>query len=230
MPMLNTRDIQDRKDTQLSPKRCPYGRFCLYLFGLLFAVHITGAFASPSPYALSKRVDKLQTRLRLYNRKTGHTLWKRTFLGASTTWSNDHRALAIYTSSGHLIHFNPVSFPPNDYHYSVGIWREGEKVRLYSHQLYCTDDYIEYFLWSPDNRFVLMMTGGSGEVDIGAGELWCINAATGAGRFVCTMAANSFTGKGPKWHGSSEILYHKWKRQRVPDWVASQTQYRYRCP
>ena len=102
-------------------------------------------------------------------------------------------------------------------------------MHVYSHQPYCVDDYVEYFLWSPDNRLVLMMTGGSGEVDIGGGQLWCINPKTGAGRFICDMAANSNTGKGPKWHGSSEILYHKLNRQGAHDFIASQTQYHHQC-
>lgn len=228
--MLNTRDAQDKKDTQPLLKQGCYSRFCLCLLGLLFAVYTPCTFASPPPYALSKRVGQKQTVLRVYNRRTGRTVWKRAFRDAYTTWSKDHRALAIYTSSGQLIHFTHTSSTPPDYHYSVGIWREGEKVRLYSHQPYCTDDYIEYFLWSPNDRFVLIMTGGSGEVDIGAGQLWCINAKTGAGQFICEMAANSNTGKGPKWHGSSEILCHKTHPQGAHDWVASRTQYRYRCP
>jgi len=228
--MLNTRNTQGRKGILLLSKRYGYGRFCLCLLGLLFVLNTTCTFASPSPYALSKRVGEKQTVLRVYNRKTGRTIWERAFLDAYTTWPKDHRALAIYTSSGQIIHFAHTSSTPPDYHYSVGIWREGERVCLYSRQPYCTDDYIECFLWSPDDRFVLMMTGGSGEVDIGAGQLWCINAKTGAGRFICDMAANSNTGKGPKWHGSSEIFYHKMKPQGAHDWLASRMQYRYQCP
>ena len=86
---------------------------------------------------------------------------------------------------------------------------------------------IEYFLWSSDNRLVLL-TRGSGEVEIGDGQLWCINPETGTGRFVCPLAANPNTGEGPKWHGTSEILYHKMNPQDTHIWVASRTQYRYR--
>ena len=205
------------------------------LLGLFLIINSVSAFARPI-YALQKRVGERQTVLRVYNRRTGKAIWKGYFRDASgITWSKDHRAFAFVTSTGQSLPFRPTAAMSN-YSYSIEIWQAGKQGQLYSKRPYCRYDYAGVVSWSPDKRSLLIMAGGSGESDTGSLALWCINVQTGEGRYISSSVSTPSWApqKGPRWHGSHDVIYHHqirlWDKHGESGFRASQKQYHYTVP
>lgn len=102
--------------------------------------------------------------LSLWDRTRRRVLWKRRINHEyyTRTWSKDGRALAVGISPGLLNHW-PLRAP-------VLVWRENYRVRLYQ----VPGEYTMGFAWSPDNRRLLIRSGGSGCSDMDLGGVYCL--------------------------------------------------------
>lgn len=153
----------------------------LILLFCMVATVLTGVYAGaksasarPPSYALQEPPARgYWSILRIYNRKTGRTVWRRKCYGAySSSWSADHRAFAI--AIGNLKGY------PNYYNgqFRLLYWRAGESVRLVRHpELFKDFDEIGTDItWSPDNRRFAFRAGGMATP---YGTLCCVDAKTG---------------------------------------------------
>ena len=177
--------------------------FAIWFYCLSFIPSVAFALAQSATYAVHHQVRHKQTVLEVYNRRTGKTIWKCALIGVyGETWSKNHRALAFVTSTGKMIVTDgPISS------FTIGTWRAGEKVRLHPPKPYQGCDYVEFLVWSPDNKRLLVATGGSGEVDIGACDLTCLNLETGVAHRVASFV--SIWGESPRWYSSHQVVYRK---------------------
>lgn len=134
---------------------------CCALFGI-------GAASAKRPtYALQKRTPpSADTTIRVYDSTTGRTVWRHRFPGyGRITWAKDRRAVAFETG------ISP-NLKARHQHYEgfqIVTWRARERIRFWAHYPFTRDDYVEDFLWSPDDTCLLFRTGGSGESDLDMG-------------------------------------------------------------
>ncbi|MFN3652414.1 MAG: hypothetical protein ACK47B_22795 [Armatimonadota bacterium] len=147
-------------------------RRSVLLFGILAALPaIPSDAATPRRYELEQRkISDAETRLRLYNRRTGRTVWTRTIAQVEQiAWSKDGTALAVVDDRAGV--WNRSGY------FRLIYWRVGERVQV-------RDDLrpLERFEglidleWSPDNRRLLLLGGLSmGALMVGTGDLWCFD-------------------------------------------------------
>lgn len=114
--------------------------------------------------------------LRVYGRKTGHTVWSRRCLGAySLSWSQDRRSFAAVVK-------NIDGQPSYSGQFRLLYWRAGSAVCLVTHPALFEDfDEVINLRWSPDGRRFAFL-GGSTAFDSGGpytGSLCCVDAVTG---------------------------------------------------
>ena len=157
--------------------------------------------AWPDSYALHWKKNDGQTVVQVYNRRTGQKAWKRSFSDVGFfTWSSDRRSLAFVSSVGPKgSALSPIEV------FTIGTWRAGASVHLQPPQRFRGCDYVEFLVWSPDGKRLLVATGGSGEADIGAADLTCLDLETGAAHRFIDMA--SVRDGNPRWLGSHRIVY-----------------------
>lgn len=147
--------------------------------------------ARPAPYALAEqkvsdhKESDQQTDIRVYNRKTGQTIWKSRLAGPGiATWTPDHRAVAIVDDS------NPRR---------LLLWVEGKKVRIFTRLLVparqiraltksrtamglvggdlLAGDAFQQATLSPDKKRLLICSSEN-ETGLAWGELWCLTLAS----------------------------------------------------
>jgi hypothetical protein len=114
-------------------------------------------------YTYSVRTESFSI-LRLRWRRSGQLIWKRILPYPGTVgWSQDGNALAIQEE--------PLSN-------RVLVWWRGYRPRTFHVKARVYDD-VSSFLWSPDNRRLLLFTTSRGQGDLGVGSVFCLNLNTG---------------------------------------------------
>jgi prepilin-type N-terminal cleavage/methylation domain-containing protein len=205
-----------------------------------FPVAARASEAAPPFYALqqTKESDDLFN-LRLYDKKTGQTIWTRKCFGAySPRWSFDHRSFAIVI--GHIYGQNTLINGQNIF-MRLLYWREGHDVQLVKYpNLFIDFDDVINLRWSPDGRRFAFI-GGSTVFEAGGpywGSLGCVNAVNGyfyfgplsVGRYCwidsqrIRYIARNYTPKtyrDPKTHQEVFDLIGHWERPRY--WTGSYT-------
>ena len=169
----------------------------------------------PPTYASHVR-GEVRPLVTVYDRRTGHIVWRRRFAYASDfTWSPDRRAFAF-------------SMWPR-----LVIWRAGEQVRILR-RLHCQQsEFDESLLWSQDNRRLLVLSGdGAFEGTYDIGDLFCLDLNTGRDDWIAGSVAGQLT-MPYYWRGRRTVIYRKrWPYFDVHNrlyLVLSPKCYSYRC-
>jgi hypothetical protein len=135
--------------------------------------------------------------IRVYNRRTGKTVWTRTTREIETVrWSPDHRALAVVDSWPGTVNGDPTT---GITHWRLVAWREGQPVRvLRSLPDVEGAEYLE-LSWSPDNqRWLLLIARGMGNADMRWFELWCLRLRDGRMERMTENAVSRVQWVGPR--------------------------------
>ncbi|HZT42792.1 MAG TPA: hypothetical protein VFA07_11560 [Chthonomonadaceae bacterium] len=139
-----------------------------------------------SPYRLTATWRGDTEIVRLYNRHSHRLVWQRTFLHAWLErpfmgWSRDHRALAFIVQDNRIYIQRSSGFQhiTRDL-FRIFIWRAGEQSKLIANQnILQTYDGAFDFQWSPGNSRLAFRGEGSGDLDVDAGAICCLDPSTG---------------------------------------------------
>ncbi len=147
------------------------------------------ALAAPTSYLLKlQTIRDRETRVSVYNAKTGNTVWTMNLMQTDRNlinWTPDHRAVTI-------VH---VGDPDGGLSYRIVIWKAGNNVRIISKiplpasyrqslvtsmkdDLLGADSLMQVAL-SPDKKRLLVRASfsqGPGSLDVG--ELWCLTLSS----------------------------------------------------
>jgi hypothetical protein len=129
---------------------------------LLFLSTTALATAKTARYKLDEHTTERGVILRLYDRVTQRTLWKRFVEHAGKAgWSPDGRTLVL-----------AVIMPDRTSDIRLMIWRKGHQP--YIHPRYIPGDDVMNFVWSPDHKRLLLRVGMSGDFDINVGSFYAL--------------------------------------------------------
>jgi hypothetical protein len=156
--------------------------FICILIGLTFSfIAPLPAMARPPRYRLHKWSSGERTVVQVYELKTGRTIWTHSYYGNQghysyifPCWSRDHRALAFSVNREP----GESNYPGNFEGYHIIVWRAGQRVHTIAHQSVTREDYVEDMIWSPDDNYLLVRSGGSGMGDENIGEITCVDVTT----------------------------------------------------
>lgn len=159
---------------------------------LFLSLAMPPALAQPPKYEIHEWQAGKRTIVRLCELKTGCRVWRRscpTLIGTypdsgTFFWSSDHRAVAFYAG------------------YQLVVWRAGRRVQTLDRQAETGFDYLEDITWSPNDRYLLIRTGGSGMGDINLGRMTCVS--TNGWR---TYSLGYTIGR-PSWIGSHTVRFY----------------------
>ena len=141
----------------------------LLLLCLLSCPFLTASASQASQYALiEQRVGDSQIALRLINRATGQTVWKKQVEDLDCVgWSPDRKALAL---SIHISGKSP---------FRLLVWQERRPARLLDDSPSPIGggyiDGVEDIAWSPDDRRILFRVWQSGSKMLNIGVLCCLD-------------------------------------------------------
>ncbi len=140
----------------------------IVLLCLLCCQSVHAAHHPLNQYALKRqRLGDSRIVLRLVNRATGQTIWKKQATDLDCVgWSSDHKALALSLFMGGKTPFRLL------------IWKAGRPARLFDDSPApgggSIDGVID-FAWSPDDRRVLFRVWQSGGKMMNNGALFCLD-------------------------------------------------------
>lgn len=126
--------------------------------------------ATPTAWPYVLQVSEAKATVTLRNTRTQRVVWTRTLekgMSGTAEWSPDHRALAYET--GRYILLWREGSPPLKARWLVGSHRQLGDGDGY--------DYTMGYVWSPDNRWILIRFGASASTDMGpngAGPVYCL--------------------------------------------------------
>jgi hypothetical protein len=196
-------------------------RVGMFLRPLLLSLLVNAAGASAAPHSPNRRygleerrVDEHHVRVRVFERKTGRTVW-RYDAGQEVKdyqWSPDSKSLALVDDRFGLW--------KHDWCYRLVLWRPGRRDRVLDDlRPLKRFEVLNDMGWSPDGgKLFLLGSLSQGEGDAGLNDLWCFDLHTQRSSLLTRRKVIS-----AEWRGSTQIRAQVWtgKWRDVPNWGRS---------